>query len=144
MEKDRLMFGRFQGQLLLAPAGFFQMDEEEILAMTNGCGPAGWAWSIPDTAWGHDLRPICNVHDLMYKMCAGIVDELVADAVFAFNMVISVLTSNGGTLVKSLRLARAFKYVMAVALTTCSDCYWEENRDVASYSRFIESMWVKK
>lgn len=140
MSQDRLVFGRFNGQLLLAPEGFFQIMEEEISMVSNGCGSSGRLGSIvPDTAWGQDLSPACHVHDYMYQMCLGLIDEIISDCVFAFNLVMIVLMSEAGKFMKTLRLMRVFKYVAAVALTTRSDQFWEQNQGDAKRSRFAEA-----
>ena len=139
MGSDRLVFGRFNGQLLLGPESFFQLKEEEIMLVSNGCGSSGLGAIVPDRAWGQDLSPACHVHDDMYQMCVGLIDEIISDCVFAFNLVMIVLMSDAGKFMKTLRLMRVFKYVAAVALTTRSDQFWEQNQDAAKRSRFAEA-----
>lgn len=140
MGSDRLVFGRFNGQLLLGPEDFFRLQEEEVAIISNGCGSSGsMGGLVPDTAWGQDLSPACHVHDYMYQMCVGMIDEIISDCAFAFNLVMIVLMSDAGKFMKTMRLMRVFKYVTAVALTARSSSYWEQNQGDAKRSRFAEA-----
>lgn len=137
---DQLVLGRFEGRLYLAPRGFFHLDKIELALVSNGCGPGTVMGKVvPDKAWGLSLAGPCHIHDYMYQLCMSIWDELVSDAVFAFNLVLDILMSEGNKLVKTARMLRVSKYIMAVGLTMYSEQYWEENKGSARYSRFIEA-----
>ena len=53
--------------LLAAPLDYFEASQAEIEQHTNGMGPAGYGWLVPDWFCGLKMTPAANIHDWMYK-----------------------------------------------------------------------------
>jgi kynurenine formamidase len=73
------------GILLKAPAAFFALTPSQIADISNGCGPKGWGWVVPNhfRLIGVDFQPACDIHDYMYG--AGY-EKQEADNLFLENM----------------------------------------------------------
>lgn len=107
---------------LLAPLTMVRRPMVDILDATNGCGREGIENAIvPDTIWGLDVSPVCRVHDWMYTDADTTDEENYADAIFGANLISLIQQKTKSSILKWLRLRRAYKYVDAVALTNCVD-----------------------
>jgi hypothetical protein len=42
---------------LIDPPGFDKLTPEEIAKVSNGCGPEGFGWMVPDYYPGLDFKP---------------------------------------------------------------------------------------
>jgi len=110
------------GCKLLCPLHMTRLTMEQIYARTNGCGREGLEGRlIPDTIWGLDISPACNVHDIMYQMADTREEENYADAIFGANLISLIQQKTTFAPLKWLRLRRAYKYVDAVAMTNVLD-----------------------
>ncbi|GEM_PF-2826344 len=49
-----------------ADARFARINFDELLEICNSCGSKGSRLPVPQTAWGLDLRPMCQIHDADY------------------------------------------------------------------------------
>lgn len=107
---------------LLTPLSMLRLSMDAIMEMTNGCGREGIEERlIPDTIWGLDISPVCRVHDWMYADADTTEEENYADAIFGANLISLIQQKTKSSILKWLRLRRAYKYVDAVALTNCVD-----------------------
>lgn len=110
------------GCTLLTPLTMLRLSMYAIMEMTNGCGREGIEGRIvPDTIWGLDISPVCRVHDWMYADADTTEEENYADAIFGANLISLIQQKTKSSILKWLRLRRAYKYVDAVALTNCVD-----------------------
>ncbi len=101
--------------LLYAPDSFIEASLEMKKAVCNGCGPAGWKRRfVPDTIWGLDICPVCDIHDWMYFKGQSHEDKVTADRVFLYNMQRTVMFYTDSGLLLKLRLRRAQTYYKAV------------------------------
>lgn len=69
---------------LIAPELYWQLSDEQRRDISNGCGPQGWGWLVPDRfrLLGINFAPACDPHDYMYHVGA---DKKLADNVFLEN-----------------------------------------------------------
>lgn len=70
---------------LIAPAEFWNLSPSQLNDISNGCGPKGWGWIVPNrfSLIGVNFKPACDIHDFCYQ--TG-VDKEVADKMFLENM----------------------------------------------------------
>jgi hypothetical protein len=112
----------FWGCKLLCPLQMTRLTLAQILARTNGCGREGIEGRlVPDSIWGLDISPVCNVHDVMYQVADTREEEDYADAIFGANLISIIQQKTSFPPLKWLRLRRAYKYVDAVAMTNVLD-----------------------
>jgi hypothetical protein len=68
---------------LIGPKDFFDLTEEQISDISNGCGPSGWGWLVPDRfrLFGIKFKPGCDIHDYCYaiRMPKDQADKLLLD-----------------------------------------------------------------
>lgn len=101
--------------LLYAPESYVAAPPQVRATVVNGCGPGGWKVDIiPDTIWGLDIRPACDIHDWMYTAGETIADKDEADRVFLNNCLRLIDAAGGLWLVRALRRRRARVYYEAV------------------------------
>lgn len=107
---------------LYAPNSYYNATCEEKRKVCNGCGSKGGI-KVPGTFYGLDITPACNIHDWMFEKGTTYGDFLFANAMFLLNLVLLVIEGSNWFM-KILRLARATKYFLAVALKG-QDAYWK-------------------
>ena len=111
----------FKSPLLYAPNSYWKATKQQKDEICNGCGAKG-GLKVPNTFYGLSIKEACNIHDWMYNEVQTFADFLFANAMFLLNLVTLILhASNWFT--KILRLSRATKYFLAVALKG-EDAYW--------------------
>lgn len=106
---------------LYAPNTYFNATKEELEKACNGCGAKGGI-KVPDTFYGLDIKEACSIHDWMYKEGKTLADFLFANAMFLLNLVVIVLDGSN-LIMRILRLSRAAKYFIAVAVKG-QDAFW--------------------
>lgn len=107
--------GLYPGPSLYAPASYVDAPPETRAQVINGCGPGGWKVDlVPDTIWGLDVSPACDIHDWMYATGETIEDKDEADRVFLNNVLRLIDAAGGCGLMKRLRRRRARIYYKAV------------------------------
>lgn len=111
--------------LLYAPLEYWNLDPIIKEELCNGCGAKNGI-NVPDTLYGLSVEEACNIHDFMYKFGITKFDKIFADAMFLYN-VCSIVINNSGKWLLGLRLARASKYFIAVALWG-DKAYWVDKK----------------
>lgn len=106
---------------LYAPKTYWNATEEELRSICNGCGAEGGI-KVPETMWGLNIKPCCQIHDWMFKEGKTYADFLFANAVFIMNLTITIV-SFGSRWLAPFRLARATKYFLAVQVLG-QDAFW--------------------
>lgn len=106
---------------LYAPQSFWTASLEEKNEICNGCG-AKDGINVPNTFYGLDIKLACNIHDWMYKEGETFADFLFSNAIFLLNLV-SLVIAGSNWITRILRLSRASKYFLAVALKG-QDAFW--------------------
>jgi hypothetical protein len=101
----------------------------------NGCGPDGLASIVPDSIMGLPISGVCDIHDHMCERCANELDEIIADAVFAFNLVTRIVSGSNAVMVWP-RMAMAVRYITAVSCTTFTKSYWPKNSAICPNGRY--------
>jgi hypothetical protein len=100
---------------LYAPETYVRSSDKVRSLVVNGCGPGGWKVDIiPDTIYGLDISPACNVHDWMYTGGETLADKEEADRVFLNNMLRIIDAAGGWWVLRQLRRRRARVYYEAV------------------------------
>lgn len=114
---------------LFAPPDYWRLLKESpevIEALVNGCGPQGWKVDlVPDTIYGLDISPICNIHDYMFAVGKTYEDMVVANDVFKNNLKRWIDAHTKWRWLRKLRLKRAEKYVRAVE-TWGGPSFWKD------------------
>lgn len=110
---------------LYAPLSYYAATCKEKKKVCNGCGAKGGI-KFPDTFYGLDISEACNRHDWMCKYGKTYGDFLFANAMFLLNMV-TIIINASNWFMKILRLSRATKYFIAVALKG-HDAYWKNKK----------------
>lgn len=101
--------------ILFAPEQYWRLTEELRRELTNGCGAGGWLNKlIPETMWGLNVTPVCNIHDYMYAVGDDHEDKEEADRVFRNNLLRWIDANTHGWLLRRLRYNRAQVYFEAV------------------------------
>ena len=101
--------------ILWAPAEYWELTPEQRALTCNGCGTAS-TWWVPDTIWGMDITPACNIHDFMYVCGLNEDDRAKADRVFLNNIIRLIQAKTKSKIVSWLRRHRAKIYYEAVRL----------------------------
>lgn len=100
---------------LYAPASFIGASHEVRNRVVNGCGTGGWKGKlVPETIYGLDVSPACDIHDWMYIEGETVADKEEADRVFLNNLLRLIEAAGGIKLLQSLRRRRARIYFEAV------------------------------
>lgn len=101
--------------VLFAPPSYAAAPAEVRRIVTNGCGPGGWLRElVPDTMYGLDVTPACNIHDWMYAAGQSLQEKDEADRVFLNNLLRLIDATGGLWWLKRLRRRRARSYYQAV------------------------------
>lgn len=112
-----------EGPELYAPEQYWQLARARRAEICNGCGSAQAKFDfVPDTIYGLNINPACNIHDYMYFMGATVDDKAEADRVF-LNNILRLINHRGGWL-RYLRRRRALKYYTAV-VEMGGPAYWD-------------------
>ncbi len=105
----------YKGINLYAPSDFWEMSNEEISKISNGCGAAGAAIDyVPDTIYGLNISPACDIHDYGYYRGGTINDKYIDDLFLLINTMEIIKEKTNWKLLKILRLNRALKYFYMV------------------------------
>jgi hypothetical protein len=98
-------------QGLIAPAEFWNLTQEQLADICNGCGPKGWGWIVPDRfrLIGVSFRLACDIHDYCYY--SGVSKDI-ADKMFLENMLTLSQSAYFGC--KPIAEHFAFIYYLAV------------------------------
>jgi len=99
---------------LFAPSSWWGTDPEVRKKITNGCGPKGWGWLVPDTIYGVDISAACCIHDYFYLIGVSFADKKKADRIFLNNLIRIINYNTRSKFMRWLRLRRAEKYYYAV------------------------------
>lgn len=107
---------------LMAPQDYWNASSEKRARNCNGCGTEGWKGAlVPDTIWGLNINPSCNIHDWEYAAGNSYEEKEAADFRFLKNMMSQVRRNADATwagwLLKIPRQRRAFTYYQAVTLS---------------------------
>ena len=110
---------------LLASKHYWEATELRRSLNCNGCGTEGWKGAlVPDTIWGLDVNPACNIHDWDYAEGTTPDQKNAADFRFQKNMIAlirqSAKRSWTGWVLKIPREYRAFTYYVAVSESDAS------------------------
>ena len=113
----RLIPAKVSNATLYAPASYVAAPPEVRRLATNGCGTDGWKGAIvPETMYGLDVSPACNIHDWMYVAGETIADKDEADRAFLNNLLRLIEACGGPGWLGWLRRRRARIYYEAVRL----------------------------
>ena len=95
--------------VLKKPREIEGFTKRQIGDISNGCGPKGWGWLVPDRfrLIGLNFTPACDIHDVCYHI--GI-PKKEADNIFLDNLTIIARKSHTGPLGEWL----AMMYYLAV------------------------------
>jgi hypothetical protein len=105
----------FAAVSLYAPQSYIDASPEVRAQVVNGCGTEGWKGElVPETMYGLDVSPACNIHDWMYVTGATLADKEEADRVFLNNLLRLIEAAGGCTVLRWLRRRRARTYYEAV------------------------------
>lgn len=96
---------------LVAPGTYWDLTNEQLSDISNGCGPKGWGWLVPDKfrIMGIDFSPACDIHDFCYTV--GI-PKKVSDNLFLENTTVLSKIAHFGF--KHIAERLAFLYYLAV------------------------------
>lgn len=72
-------------QGLLAPESYWKLSEDERYEIVNGCGPERVTGLIPNSIFGINLKPACDIHDYTYTKATA-ENRHNADNLFFLNM----------------------------------------------------------
>lgn len=88
------------------------------------CG-SGWSSKlVPNTIYGLDIKPVCCIHDFMYKVGVTIEHKDSADRTFLNNMLRIIESKKSWWFPHSLARRRALKYYEAVR-NFGGTAYWD-------------------
>ena len=133
MHPDTLIIEQVNGAPLLFPSSY---KDDQI--SSNGCGPEGFAYLVPDHVLGLSIFGVCRVHDHMCKRCANLTDEIITDGVFAFNLITTIVNKSKGVVITWLRLLTSVKYIVGVSGTTFTKSYWPNNAIECPKGRYLK------
>lgn len=97
---------------LNAPSDFWKLTPAQLSDISNGCGPKGFGWLVPDRfrLIGVNFTPACDIHDFCYHL--GIPKEE-ADRMFLSNL-LTIAEKEAVFGFKILASHFAFIYYLAV------------------------------
>ena len=94
---------------LKGPSVFDELSKQQVDDLTNGCGPSGAGWIVPERVFHASFRVPCRVHDISY-LCGY--TKKISDQIFYENCM-----EKAGKVFVPLRPAAewsAFMYYLAV------------------------------
>jgi len=94
---------------LKGPAIFDTLSRQQIKDLTNGCGPQGAGWIVPERAFNASFRQCCQIHDIMY-LCGF--DKRLCDRIFYENNMEKA--SRAFVVIRPAAEWSAFMYYLAV------------------------------
>ena len=124
---------------LYAPVEYWVCEPELREKITGGCGPGGIGdLFIPDTMYGLNVKPACEIHDFYYgpMMPATIECKEEADRVFLNNLIRIIEAKTQSNLLAALRKRRARTYYHAVK-TFGGPAFWK-NKNLSENFKFVE------
>lgn len=80
------------------------VKEEELLPLTNGCGPDKWGWAVPDLG----RTQLCTDHDLLYSVGLPSNDKRLVDIWFVNKLIQSGLNKTLTSLVSEVLVRTNF------------------------------------
>jgi len=99
---------------LQAREAFMEAGIDKLMSICNGCGAANAKFDfVPDTIYGLDVGPVCNIHDFDYHVGRTEGDRLRADLHMLQNLLLTI-EATSSPLLKPLRRIRALSYYQAV------------------------------
>lgn len=102
---------------LFASPSYREASSLAIAEICNGCGTKGFGgWIVPDTLWGLDIHPACEIHDWDYFMGETDEDKRAADRILLNNMLRIIHAKTKNPILKALRIHRAQVYYHIVRL----------------------------
>lgn len=115
---------------LYAPPAFVTAPASVRKLVANGCGPGGWKVDlVPDTIYGLDVAPACDIHDWMYAAGAIEADREEADRVLINNLLRLIAAAAGPGWLQWLRRRRAHTYYNAVRIFGGPAFWNSKNKD---------------
>lgn len=109
---------------------FTDKTPEQREAVSNGLGPKGFGWLVPDTIIGINVTPAGDVHDEGYTEGGIIVDKQMDDRIFRDNMIRLVnAKKNQWSWVKKLRMRRIKQNYRAVKNFGGGAFNWKHRKD---------------
>ena len=125
---DIILFRHSESNCLLwAPRSFLAIPHDELPFYYNGCGPRGLSKAIPQSILGLRISYLCYIHDHMYERCCCEEDEIIADGIFAQNLILWIWHHSTWYSMMPRYISSA-KFMYAVSATTYSEEYWAANR----------------
>jgi hypothetical protein len=103
-------------QGLLAPKSYWDLSESEKYEITNGCGPQRASGFVPNTIFGANLKPACDIHDYIYTKPESMISRKDADDLFLENMKKIIKDQVSFRPFRTLAEISAFIYYMSVRL----------------------------
>ncbi len=134
--EDQLVLFRHpeSGCLLWAPKSFLRIPHDELSFYYNGCGPRGYSGVIPQSVLGLKIFYLCYIHDHMYERCCCEEDEIVADGIFAMNLILWIW-HHSSWYSMAPRFVSSAKFMYSVSATTFSKEYWSDNLEECPLGR---------
>jgi len=118
--------------LLFAPQSYHNATPRMIAEICNGCGAKGiGGYLVPDTLYGLNVSPVCDIHDWMYHEGSTLPDKDAADRVM-YNNMIRYIDAYSCWALKWLRTRRAMKYYLAVKYFG-GGAYWADKNAPSDY-----------
>ena len=124
---------------LYAPPEYWACDPEMRKKITGGCGPGGWGdWLVPDTMYGLDVKPACEIHDFYYGPLMPGTHECKeeADRVLLNNLIRIIEAKTKSEILKAMRRRRAKTYYQAVK-TFGGPAFWK-NKNLPETFQLVE------
>jgi hypothetical protein len=132
-DPDQLIITAIDGVTMLVPRSYLGHSEKY-----NGCGPDGLGALVPNSVLGLELTEACDVHDHMCIRCANLVEEIITDGVFAFNIIARVVSKSNKFMVWP-RLLLVMKYIIAVSATVFTRNRWRKNKLECPDGRYFDN-----
>lgn len=126
---------------LYAPPAYVNASPEVIARVVNGCGTSGWKGElVPETMYGLDVSPACNIHDWMYAAGSTLAEKDEADRVLLNNCLRLIAAAGGLNLLRWLRRRRAHTYYEAVHAFG-GPAFWEGKNQNCELFTVTREIW---
>ena len=121
---------RFDGVDLIRPTGPFLWPHPTFAGFPTCCGAGKVGdWLVPDSIWGVNISPACWVHDQMFAVAPATWGAFhYANAVFFVNIAAIIQARSANALIRTLRIARASLYLLAVS-TAGASIFWAMKKE---------------
>lgn len=115
----------FDGIDLIRPVGSFKWKHTTFKGFPTCCGAGKFGdLIVPDTMWGVNVSPACQVHDDMYEMAEPSWAEFHYSNAILFLNCASIITANSTNFItRNARIARAAFYLLMVS-TAGAPIFW--------------------